>query len=691
MYVCLFLGEGLETVGCQKEKKLPPPNPAVGDRKRLLADLKAIPQQFVKPVKDLLEKLDNLLIESPSEVARMERLQFEVEEVLDAVRSHAKENDGDQYITEVIDVIGAPKDSSSIVTYEKIIGNKILPFLRSHLQDKKPGFKVTDLLAFGKENFTRVHEEMVIDCNANVGKTSAVKKVVLVCWTVLLRAIAGASLRSVDEIGDEAVRWLERWYEQLAKRVGHGVTKMKSLYERSRTEKSQSRYSKDQMPMDKVLKKWIHSEERLRLQTELRETANAIESGRGGVQTTARSYSALSEFVQTELSVYGPVRIGAVGRMTVRMFLQSMPAWSSSEYGFDPARPVTLPPPDACQHQRNPKANEAAKCGLRDTGERCCDQSIPPTCFLMANEKDKGGKSNSYIAMTRETHGLVSSFLTVRNDFFEKNKPQGEKHLQGNCSIFLSAKGKDPRETSDFKLAILNKAVFGENSTMHVTPQQLRKWNTTFLKNHPDAKVAAMRGEATGNTDAVFNQYYNLARQSGVLEALLATFRRHLDEEASVQWSQEHDERRKNDKLAMEEANLAMLYKEDGTDLTSRSKPVHRHLRHQFKEELERVEPGLWRRAGGVPKSMTLSEGKWIKGVLAVLGRAEAEHLRDIIFQQYRGLEDPQRRQWSSLRSHLVGRQHFESGLISCCFRKSFIKRSRREGKSHETVHWSQP
>ena len=654
----IFLGEGRETVDSQEAKQLAPPNPAVGDRKKLLENLRSVSSQFVERVEDLVKKVDDLLINSPSEVVRMEKLQSEVEEVLDVVRSYTKHTKGNPYMTEVIDVIGLPKESSSIFTYEKIIGNKILPFLRSYLQDKRPGFKVTDLLAFGKENFTRVHEEMVIECNHRVGKTAAVKKVVLDCWTVLLKAIGEAARESVDEIGDEGVRGLERWYEQLATRVGHGVTRMKSLYERSRTEKSQSRYLKDQLPMDQVIKKWIHSDERSGLRTELTETAKAIQSDGEGVNMTPRRYAALSELVQTELSVYGAVRIGALGRMTVRMFLQCKPVWSSTEHRFERTRPVTLPPPNACEHQRDPKANEAGKCGLRDTGEKCCDQSIPPTCFLMSNDKDKGGKSNAYIVILAETHGLVSNFLTVRNHFFEQNKPEGDKDLQGNCSIFLSAKGKDPRVTSDFKLTILNKAVFGENSPMYVTPQQIRKWNTTYLENHPDANIAAMRGEATGNSDAVYNQYYNLARQSGVLEAHLATLDCHRDEEdAPVQWSQEHNERQKHDKRAMDKANRALLYKEDGTDLTSRSKPIRPHLRHQFKEELGRVDPDLWMKAGGVVRGMNLSEGKWIKEVVAVLGRAEAEHLRDIILQQYRGHEDPERRQWSSLRSHLVREQ----------------------------------
>ena len=52
----------------------------------------------------------------------------------------------------------------------------------------------------------------------------------------------------------------------------------------------------------------------------------------------------------------------------------------------------------------------------------------------------------------------------MRNHFFEQNKPEGGKSLQGTCPIFLSAKGKEPRETSNFKLVILNKAVFGKKA-----------------------------------------------------------------------------------------------------------------------------------------------------------------------------------------------------------------------------------
>ena len=632
--------------------KLAAPNPAVGDRKRLLQEMRKLPKQFVEPVEQLRKKLDDLYVQSPSAVAELESLEEDAEVVLDVVRKHAKGKQ--KWQTVVTDMVGGPKDSSSIVTNEKNIGNKILPWLRSYLAEKKPGFRVTDLLAFGRPNFTRLREEMVVECNNNVGKTTATKRGILVSWSALCRALGEAARESIDELGDDAVIKLQDWYEDLATRVGQGVTSMKNLYERGRSEKSQSEYKRDNMPLDKVIKKWIQSDKRAELIQELRDTAAAIQDGGAAVQVSPRQYSSYSEVVQTEMSVYSPVRIGAVGRATVRMFLRSKPVWSASVHGFDKTRPPTLPPPNACQHQRHPKASDAAKCGMNERGEKCCDHAIPPTCFLMPNDKDKGGKANCFIAIAGQTHGLLSCFLTVRNHFFEDNKSEGGKTLQGTCPIFLSAKGKEPRETSDFKLTLMNKAVFGEKSKKtHVTPQQLRKWNTTYIDHHPDAEVSAMRGAATGNSDKVYQQYYNMARDQGLVDALWASHTRHNDEDGALQLSQEHDERQKEDQMAIDEANTVLFYKEDGTDLTSKSKPVHRHLRKKFQEELERVAPSLWERAGGGEKLMSLSEMRWVYEVVSVLGRAEADYLRDIILQQYRGHEDPLRRRWSSLFSHL--------------------------------------
>ena len=89
--------------------------------------------------------------------------------------------------------------------------------------------------------------------------------------------------------------------------------------------------------------------------------------------------------------------------------------------------------------------------------------------------------------------------------------------------------------------------------------------------------------------------------------------------------------------------------------MTSHRNPVQPLLKFELREELERVEPELWDRAGklGANKEMGLTEMAWIEEVLIVLGRSEADRLREIIFEQYRGDELTSRRQWSGLLSHL--------------------------------------
>ena len=138
------------------------------------------------------------------------------------------------------------------------------------------------------------------------------------------------------------------------------------------------------------------------------------------------------------------------------------------------------------------------------------------------------------------------------------------------------------------------------------------------------------------------------------MKAMLASMEHHQKDQASrISLSQENEERRRKDQNDMDEAIDALLLVPDGVDITSRRRPVPMYLRQQFMEELERVSPGLWKRAGSKSGAGS-TEMAWIKEVLRVLGQMDAENLRDLVFQQYRGDENPDKRQWSGLRSHVL-------------------------------------
>ena len=139
------------------------------------------------------------------------------------------------------------------------------------------------------------------------------------------------------------------------------------------------------------------------------------------------------------------------------------------------------------------------------------------------------------------------------------------------------------------------------------------------------------------------------------MHCVLASGERHLSKDSTPKLSQEHEERKRKDQETLRKDKERLRLKSHGIDLTSQRLPVHQHLKVKFKVELARVYPGLWAMAGKGKKSSTiqLSEWAWIQEVIKILGRQDAEVLRDVIYQQYQGEEHPMKRKWSGLLSHI--------------------------------------
>ena len=211
------------------------------------------------------------------------------------------------------------------------------------------------------------------------------------------------------------------------------------------------------------------------------------------VDITSATYSVLRELVLTELSAYSVVRIGAWVRMPYRSFVRSKPAWQQGN-SVD-TRPVTTPPDNACNHQKVGKTSSAMS-GFDKMGNCCCDEAVSPTCFITVKDQDKGGKTDGQMVFSHEAFQLVLDFLLVMENFFRNRLPEvfAEWKQNGNGPIFLSSTGKDPGPTSGFRLKIFNKAVFDREGEIVITPQNLRKFNTTYLNQHPDNRVRSARG-----------------------------------------------------------------------------------------------------------------------------------------------------------------------------------------------------
>ena len=55
----------------------------------------------------------------------------------------------------------------------------------------------------------------------------------------------------------------------------------------------------------------------------------------------------------------------------------------------------------------------------------------------------------------------------------------------------------------------------------------LRKWNATYLRTHPDEGIRNVQGRATGHSEGVFEEYYNLETYSQMRDATLELLQEH--------------------------------------------------------------------------------------------------------------------------------------------------------------------
>ena len=626
------------------------PDKRIGDRKKVLDLLKHVHPSFESATRELLTKLDAVLSTGESAVDAHEQFELEKQPIFEMVLQYKQKKEGRNFKTPLTDLISAGRDSSSIYTWWFNIGQRILPFLKHHLSSSRPDFLLKDLFCFGHPRLVRITEDMVVACNAAIGPSASSKKSILASWEILFHSIELKARNSINEVNEEHVRRVMVWYQELRKDIGPGITRMGEAANRERSDRK-SQEDDDYEARDELIQKWLQSEERASQKKALHELANRIRSDRSDVEIPPSVYTGFVEIVITEMSLYFPVRIGAIVRMTMRGFLGAKVAWSPpGEEMSQNARPVTVLPANACLHQRSAKT-DIARMGFTETGSRCCEQAVLPIAYLMDNDQDKGGYSDNWILISFDCQGMLIDFILVREHYFSLHPPKDKTDIDGSCPLFLNSKGSEPPPTSNFKLNMLS-AVVGQK----MLPQDFRKWNTTALALSDDERVRRMRGAATGNSESVYQRYYNVARQAENMHCLLTSLQRHIrEDDCTPRLSQEHEQRREKDRETLRQTKRNIQRQADGIDLTSQRMPVHRQLKDQFKEELDRVYPDLRARAikDGKSSRVRLTEWAWIKEVITVLGRQDAEVLRDVILQQYQGEPDPMKRQWSGLLSHI--------------------------------------
>ena len=633
-----------------------------GDYKKLTCMMTTLHEEDIERIKKMNDEIDNIYLNFFHFENQVEQMQAGEDKIIDLVKDHAKWMAGEVYDTVATTRISRPKVSSSSELWIKVLQTKILPWLRKKL--KSEGFKVPQLMDFTADHFPWVTLAMVEACHQEVGnsqrRAANTKWAILYSWQILCAALIRHAKASVNQITTIKVREIREWYEDIIQEIGKGKTRMWRAAKIGRAERSNlEEESNTIIPLNQAILLWYESPYRHQLIKELRSLSTAIRSGEN-VDVTSVTYNRLLEVVRTELVVPFPIRAGAWGHITVRAFSSASPSW----YSTDPNHDVTSLPPNSCEHQIA-AVTTTGKLGLDNNGMKCCDYSIQPDAFIMPNLWDKiGGDKTAWLVLSLELHSLIRDFLVVRETFFRNNLPNkdegttGTPWYIGDTEIFIKASG-NASKTSDLILNHFNLAVYGDGTEVRITPQLLRKWNTTWIKNHPVPEISAMRGAVTGNSDRIFDGHYDLKRIANFKETLLENLHYHRGNDISfnLQWTGEDQARRDRERQAIEEADFAAMMEEEAVDHTRKKHPIAVFNRLRFKKYLESLNNGLWTkggRRGPKDKKVGLTQLEWLKEVLLVLGgpSEDAENLRQVVISHYRGNSDPALRRWSGAHTH---------------------------------------
>ena len=171
-----------------------------------------------------------------------------------------------------------------------------------------------------------------------------------------------------------------------------------------------------------------------------------------------------------------------------------------------------------------------------------------------------------------------------------------------NANVFVTSTGSAIKHYAGLRFYRLNEAIFGKAAGIILTPQMFRKWNTTYLSTHADEGIRQARGPATGNTEGVFEEHYNVETYARIRDATLNLRGDHQNNEIYVQTLSKlvnttlaNDLRKERDIQDLLDAQRKLVKtKEDDT-----SSPLSPYLKREIIRILTKIVPDLWQRSAG--------------------------------------------------------------------------------------------
>ncbi len=540
-----------------------------------------------------------------------------------------------------------------LITFKRYL----LPWIIVHL-DEVYNATLDDLLDLNKEiylNKNSVKENM----ESHQNTLPETDKSILNAWKHWCEAIVHNGDSRVGSPGGpskNAVSLADYHYTNVSKYC----TKLQNIASKTAKVDRHARQAKSsKIPaMNELIIAWLTSDERRFLIRELEETSKNTNNGEFTIRKEV--FSRLTEFVAMELLIGGPVRAGAFMRMKLKVLRRIRPIWNHAERTTDPFSV----PENGCSHQKHNNANTLGLMGITGTGGQCCTSYAIPVAYAIENLSDKGAlyKKKSFLIIPPEPFEWLQQYILIRESFFANKHdiPSTASQNHQDARVFVTYTGQPINNTqgNTLRLHRLNEAVFGRSAGIIITPQMIRKWNTTFLSRHPDADIRNVRGVATGHSDFVFEEHYNLETYAQMRDATLELRQEHYKD---CQTTRKLSEmvginiaiQLKAEVEAEAQAQVARKIAQSKLDQTSKTTPIDGFTRSNIKLAISKMDPNLWAKSTG---ENYLTEHNWKKALLNLIfiENDGSRDLQKIIVDLYRGNKDERLRRYSAAEHHLT-------------------------------------
>ena len=166
-----------------------------------------------------------------------------------------------------------------------------------------------------------------------------------------------------------------------------------------------------------------------------------------------------------------------------------------------------------------------------------------------------------------------------------------ETHREARVFVTYSGSPINHFQGTTLRLKKLNEAIFGKDAGIIITPQMIRKWNTTYLSTHSDEDLRKVRGIVTGNEENVFQEHYNLETYALIRDATLALRKEHHKDGGGVKKLSKLVSPQIADGLRQEaieefEAQAARRFNVTKIDQSSKTSPIDSYTRAMLKDSI---------------------------------------------------------------------------------------------------------